>query len=339
LWSREVDAALKSARDSLQAWKIPTKGNLQDFAALDDLINRYAPAGEFMAGGAKGHLHEVGVAAVGRAIALHLGGLLVSECGAAWSDESDSGRIALTSKRGVRLPLENFVHERILLGASGDNFSSLESLIAEVQREGGVEVSIGEYRSALWHEAGPKEVEEFNRQVEWARDKVVALGATLTGSLRDLEELDQIIESAFEPGGVVQEVAKPILGDEIERFVVGLGLLVGSVIAHNASATWYTHELPEGFSLVVSDLGRVFPVARAQRRVYLSSAADPTATLGSFAFAIAAAIMVARIREGIYLDRSHVMTAFKELLPRVSEFSETELEGVVDALFERGRVA
>jgi hypothetical protein len=73
--------------------------------------------------------------------------------------------------------------------------------------------------------------------------------------------------------------------------------------------------------------------------VYLSSAADPTATLGGFAFGVAAAIMVARIREGIYRDRSHVMTAFKELLPRVSEFSETELEGVVDALFERGRTA
>jgi tetratricopeptide (TPR) repeat protein len=339
LWSNEIDAALKSARESLHAWKIPTQGTLQDFAMLDDLINRYAPAGEFMAGGAKGHLHEVGVAAIGRAIALHLGGLLVSECGAAWSGDHDSGRIALTSKRGVRLPLENFIHERILLGASGDNFSSLESLVAEVQREGGGEGLIAEYRSPLWHEAGPKEVEEFHRQVAWARDKVVALGATLTGSLRDLEEIDQIIEGAFEPGGVVQEVAKPILGDEIERFVVGLGLLVGSVIAHNASATWFTHELPEGFSLVVSDLGRVFPVARVQRRVYLSSAADPTATLGGFAFGVAAAIMVARIREGIYRDRSHVMTAFKEVLPRVADFSEVELEGVVDALFERGRTA
>lgn len=339
LWSGDVEAALKIAREALHAWKMPIQNELQDFAILDDLINRYAPAGEFMAGGAKGHLHEVGVAAIGRAIALHLGGLLVSECGATWSNEHDSERITLTSKRGVRLPLENFVHERILLGASGDNFSSLESLVAEIQREVGGDVSIPEYRSPLWHEAGPKEVQEFQRQVEWVREKVVALGGALTGSLRDLEEIDQIIESSFEPGGVVQEVAKPILGDEIERFVVGLGLLVGSVIAQNASSTWFTHELPEGFSLVVSDLGRVFPVARVQRRVYLSSAADPTATLGSFAFGVAAAVMVVRIREGIYGDRSHVMTAFKELLPRVAEFSEKELEGVVDALFERGKTA
>jgi hypothetical protein len=191
----------------------------------------------------------------------------------------------------------------------------------------------------LWREAGATEVAEFQQQAEWAREKVVALGAELTNSLRDLEEIDRIIEHSFEPGGALQEVAKPVIGAEVERFIVGLGLLVGTVIAHNASATWFTHELPEGFSLVVSFLGRVFPVARVQRRVYLSSAADPTATLGSFAFGVGAAIMAHRISSGVYRDRPHVVTAFKELLPRVSEFSEEELEGVVDALFERGRSA
>jgi tetratricopeptide (TPR) repeat protein len=337
LWSPEIDVALKSARESLHAWRVPIQESLQDFAIVDDFINRYAPAGEFMAGGARGHLHDVGVAPVGRAIALHLGGLLVSECGASWDTEHGAERISVISKRGARLPLEAFVHERVLLGASGDNFSSLESLVGEAQLEEGVAASLVEYRSPLWHEAGAKEVEEFQRQADWAREKLVALGAELTGSLRDLEEIDLIIERAFEPGGVVQEVAKPLLGGEVERFVVGLGLLVGSLIARNASATYFTHELPEGFSLVVSDLGRVFPVARVQRRVYLSSAADPTATLSGFAFGVAAAIMVGLIRSGVYRDRPHVITAFKEMLPRVSEFSDAELEGVVDALFMRGR--
>jgi hypothetical protein len=208
-----------------------------------------------MAGGVRGHLHEVGVAAVGRAISLHLGGLLVSECGATWESDHGSGRVSLISKRGARLPLETFVHERILLGASGDNFSSLESVVAEAQFEEGCVSSLSEYRSPLWHEAGTKEVEEFQRQAEWAQEKVAALGAKLTGSLRDLEEIDQVIERSFEPGGIVQEVAKPVLGEEFERFVVGLGLLVASVIARNVPTTWFTHELPEGFSLVVSDLG------------------------------------------------------------------------------------
>ena len=336
LWSQEIDTALKSARESLQTWRVPIQGHLQDFGILDDFINRYAPAGEFMAGGARGHLHEVGVAAIGRALALHLGGLLVSKCGASWDAAHDSERVSLISKRGARLPLETFVHERVLLGASGDNFSSLESLVAEAEPGEGGASSLPEYRSPLWHEAGVKEVEDFQLQAEWAREKVVALGAELTGALRDLEEIDQAIERSFEPGGLVQEFAKPVLGDEVERFVVGLGLLVGSIIARNTSTTWFTHELPEGFSIVVSDLGRVFPVARVQRRVYLSSAADPTATLSSFAFGVAAAIMVGRIRTGVYRDRPHALTAFKELLPRVSEFSDAELEGVVDALFERG---
>jgi hypothetical protein len=74
-----------------------------------------------------------------------------------------------------------------------------------------------------------------------------------------------------------------------------------------------------------------------QRRVYLASAADPTATLGSFAFGVTAAVVVQRIRSGVYRDRAHVVTAFKELLPKLAEFSEGELEGVVDALFERSR--
>ncbi len=339
LWSDEVAAALKSAREALHAWTVPIRGELLDFAILDDFINRYAPAGEFMAAGAKELLCDVGVAAVGRSIALHLGGLLVSECGASWDTEHASARVSVISRKGTRLPLETFVHERILLGASGDNFSSLESLVAEAHLAEGIVSSLAEYRSPLWHEAGIKEVEEFQRQADWAREKVAALGAELTGSLRDLEEIDRTIEAAFEPGGVVQEVAKPVLGDEVERFVVGLGLLVGDVIARNATATWCTHELPEGFSLLIVDLGRVFPVARVQRRVYLSSAADPTSTLGSFAFGVAAAIMASRIRAGVYRDRPHVLTAFKDLLPSVSSFSEEELDVVVNALFERGRVA
>ena len=337
LWSAEVERALASARQSLREWKIPIKGHLDDFALLEDVINRYAPAGEFMSGGDMGHLHEIGSAAIGRAIALHLSGLLVSECGASWSNESDAGRVAVVSKRGSRLPLEAFVHERILLGASGDNFSSLESLVAEAHTPEGAASSYGEYTSSLWHQAGTREVEDFHQQAAWARQKAEALGAQLTDSLRDLEEIDRIIDLSFEPGGTLQEVAKPVLEGEVERFVVGLGLLVGEIIFRNTEATWFTHELPEGFSLDVRDIGRIFPVARVQRRVYLASAADPTATLGSFAFGVTAAVVVQRIRSGVYRDRAHVVTAFKELLPRLAEFSEGELEGVVDALFERSR--
>ena len=338
LWSSEHSKAVASASEALKSWKVPILSNLNDFALLDDFINRYAPAGEFMAGSEFGHLHEVGVAAVGRALSLHLGFVLES-CGLATWEMQEGNTAVLQSKRGLRIPLEAFVQERLLLGASGDNFTSLESLIAEMRIDGDdMTPSVSETPS-WWRPAKADEIREFEVQAEWARGKLVELGADFHGTLRDLEEIDRIIEHSFEPGGIAQEVAKPILGDEVERFVVGVGLFLGTLIAQFSPSTWFTHELPEGFSLEVQELGRIFPVARIQRRMYLSSAADTTAKLSSFAFGVAAAAICQRIRAGVYRDRPHVVTAFLELLPQVAEFSESELEGVVDALFERSRSA
>ena len=338
LWSSEHASAVASASESLTSWKVPTRSNLDDFALLDDFINRYAPAGEFMAGSDFGHLHDVGVATVGRALSLHLGSVLVAAGLAAW-EVQEGETVVLQSQKGLRIPIEGFVQERLLLGASGDNFTSLESLIAEIRVDGDEGTSSTLERSSWWRPAKSDEIKEFQEQAEWARGKLLELGADLHGSLRDFEEIDRIIEHNFEPGGVIQDVAKPILGAEVERFVVGLGLFLGTLIAELSPSTWFTHELPEGFSLEVHELGRIFPVARIQRRLYLSSAADVTAKLSSFAFAVAAAAISQRIRAGVYRDRPHVVTAFREMLPQVSEFSEVELEGVVEALFERSRSA
>lgn len=336
LWSKEFESAAASAQRSIEGWKIPITSTLSDFSMLDDFINRYAPAGDFMSVGAFPHLHEVGMAAIGRALSLHLGAVLIRAGLASWK-EGQEERVALTSTRGLRIPLEAFVQERLLLGASGDNLTSLESLVAEISSLEGVEEPQTSERDGWWRAASDEEVKEFKEQAQWAGEILTQLGADLHGALRDLEEVDRVIEHSFEPGGVVQEFAKPILGQDVERFVVGMGLFVGDLLTQLSCSKWFTHELPEGFSLQVQDLGRIFPVATIQRRVYLASAADPAAKLGSFAFAVAAAVISQRIRSGVYRDRPHVMTAFRELLPRVAEFSEAELEGVVDALFERSR--
>jgi hypothetical protein len=221
------------------------------------------------------------------------------------------------------------------LGASGDNFTSLESLVADAATGG--EATNGHPLAGIewWREATEGEVKEFEAQAEWARHTLGQLGASLQGTIRDLEEIDLAIERAFEPGGVVQEVAKPVLEGEVERFVVGVGLLVGHLIASSISCTWFTHELPEGFSVFSPTLGRLFPVARLQRRVYLSSAADMATKLSSFGLGLAAAVVSERIREGVYPDRPHALTALKELLPTTTGVSESELEGVVDTLWQR----
>lgn len=325
--------AVQLASKSLEEWRVPVRGDLGDFALLDDFINRFAPAGEFMGTGNFSHLRTVESSLIVRAISLHLGSLLVKASLAEW-EEGAEDPACLLSKRGLRIPIKNFVEERILVGASGDNLSSLDSLVSESGGVSGGFSASSEGSVGWWREAAEEEVDTFRDHVEWTRAKLQELGSGLAGTLRDFEEIDRVVEEAFEPGGVLKEVAKPVIGDDVDRFVVGLGLLVGDTLSRLISVRWYTHELPEGVSVVAEDLGRIFPVARLQRRVYLSSAAEASAKLGSFAFGIAAAIISQRVRRGVYKDRPHVVTALRELLPRLSEFSDSEIEGVADTIFQ-----
>jgi tetratricopeptide (TPR) repeat protein len=336
-WPTELKDSLNRASTSLSEWKIPVRGDLRDFAILDDFINRFAPAGEFMATGEFSHLRTLDVSLVVRAISLYLADLLVQRGQAEW-DDAEPGSLSIRSARGLRIPIEAFVRERIVLGASSDNLSCLDSLVAETGSAGGFANSSADSMTDWWRDASSEEVKDFAEQCEWTRSKLTELGSELAGTLSDFDELDRVIESVFEPGGALQEAAQVVIGDAADRFVVGLGLLVGSIIANMMPARWCTHELPEGVSLVAQDLGRIFPVARLQRRVYLSSAADTSGKLASFAFGIAAAIVSQRVRSGVYQDRPHVVTALRELLPRLSEFADSEIEGVADTIFQSAQI-
>jgi tetratricopeptide (TPR) repeat protein len=336
-WPTELKDSLNRASTSLSEWKIPVRGDLRDFAILDDFINRFAPAGEFMATGEFSHLRTLDVSLVVRAISLYLADLLVQRGQAEW-DNMEAGSLSIRSMRGLRIPIEAFVRERLVLGASSDNLSCLDSLVAEVRGSGEFKNSSADSTNEWWRDASSEEVEDFAEQCEWTRSKLKELGSELTGTLPDFDELDRVIESVFEPGGALQEGGRLVIGDDADRFVVGLGLLVGSTIANMMPARWCTHELPEGVSLVAQDLGRIFPVARLQRRVYLSSAADTAGKLASFAFGIAAAIVSQRVRSGVYRDRPHVVTALRELLPRLSEFADSEIEGVADTIFQSAQI-
>jgi tetratricopeptide (TPR) repeat protein len=322
------EQSVPAAKELLQTWGIPLTGTIVDCAVLDDFINRYAPAGEFLAEGPGAPLQQAGEAVVARVFTLYVGDLLIAQGGASW--DSSAGRaLALVTTAGGRIPLESFVQERLLLGASGDNFSNLESLAGEFNKSSSGTSWTG---GSWWVAATPDEVADFHKEASWGKEKLEALGAQLTGALGDLEEIDRVVEHIFEPGGVLQEFAEETVGDELDRFVASLGLLVGKLVAGLLNGAWYRHEQAEGISLLVADLGRIFPIARLQRRVYLSSAADGTQKLRSFAFGLAAAIITRRIRAGVYSDRPHVVTAFRELLPQVSQFSEEELEGVANSL-------
>jgi len=330
LWAADLSQSVAAARALLRAWEIPLGHTPADCVLLDDLINRFAPDGDFSREGKFAALSAVGHEVMARALALHVGDLLVSRGGAAWASADKDQCAVVSSRTGVEIPIENFVKERVLLGASGDNFSSLESLVLELEL-----VAPGHSQMPTpdwWNRVEIARQQEIEREVTWISETLTGFGVELSGSLSDLEVLDQWIEGVFEPGGAAQgEVLSPV-AQQIDRFVAGLGLLVGQRIVSVASGEWYDHEKPEGLSVWNRELGRIFPVARLQRRVYLASAADFSVKLNSLAWSVAVASVAGDIRGGLLSGHENVRKALVERLPSIAAFPETELSGVVNSL-------
>jgi hypothetical protein len=156
------------------------------------------------------------------------------------------------------------------------------------------------------------------------------MGASRT--LSDLEALDNWIDQAFEPGGMVSADFKGRMPTDMDRFVVGLGLFVAQTIASYTTVEWFDHEKAEGISVLNRDLGRLFPIARLQRRVYLASAADFSSKLGSMAWSVAVSSVTEELRQGRISGAEGIKRALIERLPSIVTFPEAELQGVVDSL-------
>lgn len=335
LWEGSHDSALATARSMLRAWRVPVTESLSDCAMLDDFINRFAPDGDFAMSGEFAALGSAGHETVARVFTLYVGELFV-ECGAGlWGPRTEAGLTLVSAKDEVRIPLEHYIKERILLGASGDNFSSIESLVMEIHQrvtpkppvEAGVSLA-----QKWWSDASEARVLEFREQAKLARATLSLCGVELSGALSDFELLDGWIESAFEPGGEVCEEVQKVIGGGIDTFVAGLGFFLGEVIASRVESVWGEHDKPEGISLVTRDLGRLFPIARVQRRVYLASAADFSTKLGSLAWSVAVASVTANVRQGSLSGHDAVRAALVESLPSIGDFPDAELRGVVDSL-------
>ncbi len=330
LWSAHIEDSVRAAHALLRAWEVPVRNSPADCILFDDLINRYAPDGDFPLEGGFSALGKAGHEMVARVLALHIGDLLVSGGVATWGESHREQCAVVSHRMGVAIPLEPFVKERVLLGASGDNFSSLESLVMELEV-----LTPGRFVAPAlewWYPASPERVRDFEGEVSWVSDVLQGEGLRMSGELSDLENLDQWIESAFEPGGTIRDGALQKIGGSLDRFIAALGLLVGQRIVGIAGAEWYDHEKSEGVSLVNEELGRVFPIARIQRRVYLASAADYSCKLTSLAWSVAVAAVSSEVRKGTLVGSEDVRRALVNLLPSIGSFPETELSGVVNSL-------
>jgi len=330
LWSREMPVAVEAARSALSKWGIPLRNELSDCVWLDEMINRFAPDGDFPVSGEFSTLSGVEHRVIARALALHIGAMLVARGAATWARESGEALSLVFTTLSAPVPLEHFVLERVLLGASGDNFSALESLALEVERA--PTQSDSAVNAAWWPVAAPLIVLGYREEALWAKERWLEVGAKLTGALSDLDEIDRVIDEVFTPGGMLQDGVSISFGREMDRFVRGTGFLIGGIIADRVTSEWSDHDRGEGISLFNKDLGRVFPVARAQRRLYLASAADFSSKLSSLAWAVAVASVTEGVRSGVYRDAEGVRAALITLLPSIEQFPQSELSGVVESL-------
>lgn len=330
LWSPAASAACEAARKKLDKWRVPVTGAMTDVILLDDFINRFAPAGEFVNEGECAAVSQERLSVVSRVLALQVARVLAAE-GLVTIEEPLGNMVrVVTAKDKVNLNLEEFVEERVLLGAAGDNVSSLESLLADA---GAQDVpDQGTFLPSWWQRAESADIDLQKQLTEAVKVKLCELGANLSGTLSDLEELDRVIEEVFEPGGKSEKFLGSDDTNTISSFVIGVGLLVGSIIGEYVPVTWFRHQQPEGISFFNVDMGRFFPIARVQRRIYLASAADFGVRLGALALGVAVAAAAHKVRSGEYKDEDDVRKGLLALLPSLSRFSEEEINGVIRSL-------
>ncbi len=332
LWSPTLSVACNAARAKLSAWRVPVVGASTDLLVLDDFINRFAPAGEFVDEGQCAGVSREKLSVVNRAISLHIASVL-AHAGLVTVEEPIGAKVrVVTGREKAAIDLEEFVEERVLLGAAGDNVSSLESLLIDA---GAQEIpDQGAFLPSWWDRAEAADHQSMMQLAEAGKARLAELGAILSGALSDLEEIDRVIDANFEPGGKSEKFPEEGNSYAFSSFVVESGLLVASIIGNCVPITWFRHQWPEGISCFNTDMGRFFPISRFHRRVYLASAADYGVKLGSLAIGVAVATAAHRVRSGQYKDEDEVRKGLLALLPSFSSFSEAELAGVVHALMK-----
>jgi hypothetical protein len=238
----------------------------------------------------------------------------------------------VTTQEKASIDLEEFVEERVLLGAAGDNVSALESLLIDA---GSPEMpDQGAFLPSWWERAEEADIQSMMQLAEAGKARFTELGATLSGGLCDLEEIDRVIDANFEPGGRSDKFPEEGDPDDFSSFIVEGGLLVASIVGNCLPVTWYRHQWPEGISCFNAVMGRIFPVARFHRRIYLASAADYGVKLSSLAIGVAVATAAHRVGSGEYKDESEVRAGLLALLPSLDRFSDADLTGVIQSLIK-----
>lgn len=319
-----------AARELIARWGVPLSGTLADFSFLDAMINYFAPTGLFCKSLSLHFLRGRERGDVARAFSLCLAGAL-SRAGIVQTTSRDpKGQlVAQFTGSSAKIPLENFIADRISLGAGSDEASNLTALIDE----GFDYRSFDELRKFI-PEALPLSVERRGELEALSRGALAVVakeGVELDLSLDALAAIDLFIDTHFDPGG---EPKEDHLSDvDILQLLDGLGVHVGLIAGRCIeNANWLDHPELQGIRIESDILGILYPVARLHTRTFFGDGIDPGARLSTLGLGLATSHLISKIKRGEVTSNDAGMRELTTTFLGFSSFSEEEIRGMVDGL-------
>lgn len=319
-----------AARELFARWTIPLSGTLSDIPFLDALLNYYAPSGLFSKSLSLGFLRGRERGDVARALSLCVTGAL-SRAGLVSATSRDPKGLLVVQFVGssTKIPLENFVADRISLGAGSDEASSLSALLQEnVDYRTHTELSefipVGKPLS----EARLKELQGIARS---SIEVVAKEGVELDETLDSLAAIDLFIDTHFDPGGEPKEDHLA----EIDPLTLldGLGLHIGFIAEkYIEDGRWSDHPELQGIQLESKNLGCLFPVAKMHTRAFFGDGIEQGARLSSLALGLATSRLVSKIKRGEIHSSDVGVRELTTMFLGFSSFSSEEIQGMVEGL-------
>lgn len=340
----EVERLNKQALEAtkqLHQWKVPVLGDIMDFRRIDEYFCYHAPFGHFLETCVFHNLGEKDLSSLLLAIAQHLSGVLVRRNHARWVMPADEDplnvSVRMNNKEAFQEPLcfAQIVAHRIAVGAEADNLTNLDFLVS-LQPE--YDKLSRNYATPLpQQDSSEREIEQYRKCADSAKQLLKKLGVTLNDTLSDLVVLDTAIDAIFLPGGIPkgESQIQAMIGKDPQEFSLGLGFHFGFLCVRYTQGTWVSHPSLLAVSLRDTLLNPLYPVQRVLNRIGLAAQADILHTLSSFESPLVCAHLARKLQNHEIETRENVASLLAQFLPSVpkDDPSGASLERMVTMIY------
>lgn len=298
----------------LRKRNIVLKDDILDFRRLDEYINYYAPAGQFISGSelAGKDDHDVQMAMLD--CALHLGHVLVESAAARWKDpegdELSDAALEFTTGHmtGTEMKLFYTVMLRLDVGAGSDNLTNLEMLVSMLP---GYSELLRQYQTPYpTFRADESELDEIKRRCRRAHETMQSFGFLLDGTTNDLRQIDLAIQSFFDENSEMRKAHAD--GRFSDSDIEDLGLYVGSLFKTYAGGEWHSHSAVYGYAIKETLLQDFYPVWTVARRMLNGPEADGVTAL----YGLESPMVCAKLARKVKAHEINTREELKRILAR-----------------------